>query len=131
MWLPFRFPLSLRVAYLLDGTLSSAELARRVERHADRPVAGGITVDRADNLHLTEVGARAVGMIPAEGRRCRRLAEHPGMLWPEGLTFGPDGMLYATVAQLPLAPPLNGGTRGDTQPHLLVRTRPLAPGRVG
>ncbi|MGI4941805.1 MAG: SMP-30/gluconolactonase/LRE family protein [Janthinobacterium lividum] len=121
----------LRVADLLDGTLSSTELTRRVERHADRPVAGGITVDRADNLYFTEVGARAIGVIPAEGRHYRRLAEHPDMLWPDGLTFGPDGMLYATVAQLPLAAPLNGGTRGDKQPHLLVRTRPLAPGRVG
>ena len=121
----------LRVADLLDGTLSSAELARRVELHAERPVAGGSTLDKADNLYLTEVGTRAIGVIPAEGRRYRRLAEHPDMLWPDGLTFGPDGMLYATVAQLPLAAPLNGGTRGDAQPHLLVRTRPLAPGRIG
>lgn len=121
----------LRVADLLDGMLSQAELARRVERYADRPVAGGITIDHADNLYLAEVGGRAIGVIPAEGRQYRRLAEHPDMLWPDGLTFGPDGMLYATVAQLPLAAPLNGGRRGDRQPHLLARTRPLAPGRVG
>ncbi len=121
----------LQMADLLDGTLSQAELARRVERYADRPVGGGIAIDGADNLYVTEVGARAIGVIPAEGRRYRRLAEHPDMLWPDGLTFGPDGMLYATVAQLPLAAPLNGGKRGDVQPHLLVRTRPLAPGQVG
>lgn len=32
---------------------------------------------------------------------------------------------YATAAQLPLAAPLAGGTRGDIQPHL------LATGQVG
>lgn len=121
----------LRVADLLDGTLSPAELARRVERHVDRPVAGGIAVDRADNLCLTEVDARAIGVIPVEGRRYQRPAEHPDMLWPDGLTFGPEGMLHTTVAQLPLAAPLNGGKRGDTQPHLLVRISPLTRGRVG
>ena len=50
-------------------------------------------------------------------------------LWP-GLT-GAGRMLCVTVAQLPLAAPLNGGTRGDKQPHLILRTRPLAPGRTG
>ncbi len=47
------------------------------------------------------------------------------------MTFGPDRMLYATVTQLPLSAPLNRGKCCDVQPHLLVRTRPLAPGQVG
>ena len=120
-----------RVADLLDGSLSEAELGRRVEHHASRPVAGGITIDAEDNVYLTEVGGRAIGVVPARTRAYRRLAEHPDMLWPDGLTFGPDGLLYVTVAQLPRSAPLNGGTRGDEPPYLIMRTRPLAPGRVG
>ena len=120
-----------RVADLLDPGLPDAELAARVERYASRPNAGGYAIDAEDNLYMTEIGGRAIGVIPAADRTYRRLAEHPEMLWPDGLTWGPDGMLYTTVSQLPLAAPLNGGMRGDRQPHLLMRMRPLAPGRVG
>lgn len=45
-----------RMADLLDGTLASSDLERRAERYAERPVAGGITVDSAGNLYLAEVG---------------------------------------------------------------------------
>ena len=119
-----------RVADLLDQGLPDAELAARVERYASRPNAGGYAIDAEDNLYMTEIGGRAIGVIPAADRTYRRLAEHPEMFWPDGLTWGPDGMLYVAVSQLPLAAPLNGGTRGDQQPHLLMRMRPLAPGRV-
>lgn len=120
-----------RVADLLDGALAGAELARRVESYAARPVAGGITIDAEDNVYLTEVGSYAIGVIPARTRAYRRLAEHPDMLWPDGLTFGPDGLLHVTAAQLPRTAPLNGGTRGDSVPYVIMRTRPLAPGRIG
>lgn len=120
-----------RLADLLDGALSAAALESKVERYAERPNVGGIKADEAGNLYLTEVESRAIGVIPAGDRGYRRLATHPENLWPDGLTFGPDGWLYWTVAQLPLSPPLNGGSAGHKPPYLILRTRPLASGRTG
>lgn len=120
-----------RVADLLDAGLDEAALGRRVEPYAARPNGGGMSIDAADNLYLTEVEGRAVGVIPAADRTYRRLATHPDMLWPDGLSAGPDGFLYVTIAQLPLSPPLNGGTDGSRPPYLLARFRPLAAGRLG
>ena len=82
-------------------------------------------------MYLTEVGARAVGVILARGRRYRWLATHPDMLWPDGLTFGTDGLIYVTAAKLPSFAPLNGGTRGDRVPYFVLRSPPLAFGRIG
>lgn len=135
-WLYFgqlsgRFVHRVRVADLLDESLDGAALGARVERYAERPNGGGMSIDAADNLYLTEVGGRAVGIVPASDRRYRRYATHPDMLWPDGLSAGPDGFLYVTIAQLPLAPPLNGGKDGSAAPYLMARFRTLAPTRLG
>jgi sugar lactone lactonase YvrE len=120
-----------RVADLLNEALSDQGLGSRIERYAERPNAGGMSIDAEDNLYLTEVEHRAVGVIPARDRTYRRLAEHPDMLWPDGLSAGPDGYLYVTVDQLSKAPPLNGGKDVSAPPYLLMRFKPLAPGRLG
>jgi sugar lactone lactonase YvrE len=121
----------LRVADLTDDNLDDARLLARAETWAERPNAGGMSIDEAGNLYLTEVGNRAVGVIPFTDQRYRTLARHPDMLWPDGLSFGPDGFCYVTIAQLPLSPPLNDGQNGSRPPYHLGRFRPLAPGRVG
>ena len=120
-----------RVDDLLDASLAAADLRERVERYADRPNAGGLSIDAEDNLYLTEVGARAVGVIPKQDRTYRRLATHPDLLWPDGLSAAPNGLLYVTSSQLPLAPPFNGGTSRLQPPYLVFRLMPLAKGRVG
>lgn len=121
----------LRMADLLDAALDDAGLGARVEAYAERPDAGGIAVDDAGNLYLTEVAAGAVGVIPAEGRRYRRLATHPDLLWPDGIFAAPDGTLHVTAAQLFLAAPLNGGRARHAPPYRIFRFRPLAGVRPG
>ena len=122
----------IRVTDLLDASLPDGALAGRVERYADKPNSGGMSIDAAGNLYLTEVEHRAIGVISAIDRVYRRYAEAAEMLWPDGVSAGADGQFYVTIAQLPKAGALNGGARNaDVQPHLLMRFPPLAPGRLG
>lgn len=121
----------LRVADLLDHSLTDEQLGARVERYADKPISGGMSLDAEGNLYLTEVEARAVGVIPPVGRVYQRIASHPEMHWPDGISYAPDGFLHVTADQLPLGPPLHDGVGGAKPPFLTFRFRPLAPGRLG
>ena len=116
-----------RTADLGDLKLSERELEKRVERYADRPNAGGYLMDRAGNLYLTEIEHRAVGVIDPQTRRYRRVVESPDMLWPDGLTAGPDGMVYVVTSKLPTAAAFNGGADRAKPPWPVFRFRPLAP----
>lgn len=133
-WLYFgplngRWVYRVRTADLRDASLSEAALRGRVERYAEKPNNGGMSIDEDGNLYLTEVGAHAVGIIPRSTRRYRRLAEHPELVWPDGVTFGPDGLLYVSAAQVNRA--FEGSPTPPHAPFLILRLRPLAPGRVG
>lgn len=120
-----------RMTDLVDTTLSPQQLAAKVEVYADKPNNGGLSIDQAGNLYLTEVGERAVGIIPSDTRRYRRLVSDPAMVWPDGVTYGPDGYMYTGAAQLPLSAALNDGKAENKPPYLVYRFKPLAPGNVG
>lgn len=120
-----------RMADLLNPTLAPAALGERVQTYADKPNTGGLSIDTAGNLYLTEVGERAVGVIPAATRTYRRYASDPGMVWPDGVVYAQDGYMYTGAAQLPQAAPLNDGKAENAPPYLLYRFRPLAPGIPG
>lgn len=136
-WLYFA-PLSgykmyrMRMADLLDRGLDPAQLASRVETYADKPFNGGLSIDTAGNLYLTEVGERAVGVIPPDTRKYHRLVTDPGMVWPDGITFNADGYMYTGAAQLPLTSILQAdGVGKNKAPYLVYRFKPLAPGIPG
>lgn len=133
-WLYFgplngRWVYRVRTADLRDASLSEAALRARVERYAEKPNNGGMSIDDAGNLYLTEVGTHAVGVIPQSSRRYRRFAEHPGLIWPDGVSFGKDGFLYVSAAQVNRA--FGGASAPPRAPFLILRFRPLAPGRLG
>ena len=120
-----------RMSDLLDRNLGAAQLGARVETWADKPNNGGLTIDTQGNLYLTEVGERAVGIIPADTRQYRRFAADKDMVWPDGVTYSPDGYMYTGAAQLPLSAALNNGKADNKAPYLVYRFRPLAPGVPG
>ncbi|AAN55008.1 L-dopachrome tautomerase-related protein [Shewanella oneidensis] len=119
------------MADLLNPDLSPQALSAKVEEYADKPNNGGLSIDSADNLYLTEVGERAIGIIPATGRQYQTYVYDERMVWPDGVSFGKDGYLYSGAAQLPLSGALNNGKAENRAPYYIFRFKPLAAGVPG
>lgn len=120
-----------RISDLLNTELSDAQLGDRVERYAKKPNNGGLSIDRAGNLYLTEVESKAVGVIPAADKTYRRFVSDPRLLWPDGISFSPDGYMYVSAAQISEVALFNNGTARNRAPYYIFRFKPLAPGRIG
>jgi hypothetical protein len=120
-----------RIGDIIDEHLSAQELAARVQFYADKPFSGGFTLDRDDNLYLTDVSKNAVGVIRAKDRKYQVLVTGPELHWPDGLSFSPDGHFYVSAAQIDLAAAFHDGQELGGPPFLIYRFRGLAPGRIG
>lgn len=110
----------LRTVDLLDESLDDDTLEQRAERYSDRPNTGGMWMDAAGDLYLTEVAGSSVGCIPAADRRYRRILTRDDLYWPDGIMPGPGRAIYVVVSQLPHAPPLNGGGEKCGEPPFVV-----------
>lgn len=120
-----------RITDLLDRALAERDLGERVERYAKKPNNGGLSIDGAGNIYLTEVETTTIGVIPADTREYRRFASHPDLSWPDGVSYSPDGYLYVSAAQIDRAAVFNGGTARNKPPYLIMRVRPLTASRIG
>lgn len=120
----------LRTVDLLNESLDDDALQRRAERYGDRPDTGGMWMDAADNLYLTEVAGSSIGCIPAADRLYHRILTTDDLYWPDGIMPGPDRAMYVVDSQLPHAPPLNGGENRGEPPFVVVRFWPQVNART-
>ena len=84
---------------LKDKSLKPAELAARVERYARKPHCDGISIDRDDNIYVTDLRAKAIGVIDSAKRRYRLLVADADFEWPDGLCYA-DNRFYFYTNQL-------------------------------
>lgn len=117
----------LRTADLNNETLPAAELSAKVERYSAKPNAGGLSIDYAGNIYLTAVESRSVGMI-ASDRTYHTVASDPAMVWPDGISYSPDGYMYVSASQVSAAAMFHGGAAQNGTPYLIFRFKPPAPG---
>jgi len=89
----------IRVADLLDETLSPGALGARVKIFAAKPLTDGLTTDDDENVYLSDMEHSAIHRLDLAGR-LETLVVDPRLRWPDGFSFGPGGMLYVTCSAL-------------------------------
>lgn len=110
-----------RTADLVDARLEPAELATRVESHAERPPGNGLVAGDDGRVVVTDVEGHALRITAPSGQVA--LVEDARLQWPDGLARGPDDWIYLTVNQLNLHPALDRGEEESRPPYLVLRVR--------
>ena len=119
-----------KTADLRDTALTTADLSKRVEVYADRPITDGISIDNAGNIYLGSLPDNAIGVIGTD-RKYRVLMQDDRVSWPDAFCFAPDGRVLVVLNQLHRTAPLNGGQNRTVPPFLIGAFQPLAAGVVG
>ncbi len=119
-----------RVEDLLDESHAGEALAGKVERYGRKPVCDGISIDRDDNIYVTDIANNAIGVID-RSREYRIYIRDQRLSWPDALSFGPDGRLYTVSNQLHRSALLHGGEQTATPPFYIFAFQALAAGISG
>jgi sugar lactone lactonase YvrE len=119
-----------RAEHLRDTSLGPLDLEARIEGYAPRPPCDGISMDSKDNIYISDVGAKAIGVLHSD-LTYELYVSNDSFLWPDGLCFGNDGRLYFYASQLHLMAPYNAGIDRTQAPFLIYKVKALATGMVG
>jgi sugar lactone lactonase YvrE len=89
-----------KVADLLDDSLSAGALAARVRAVGPKPLNDGLSTDRDGNLLITDVEHGAIIRMKADGE-LTTLIRSDRVRWADALSYGPEGWLYVADSAIP------------------------------
>ncbi|MGI9219954.1 MAG: L-dopachrome tautomerase-related protein [Woeseiaceae bacterium] len=84
---------------LIDPNSSNNDIAAAVERHSDKPLSDGLSINTVGSVFVTDVEHGAIFRI-ADNRQLDTLLRSSSIRWPDALSFGPDGWLYIADSAL-------------------------------
>ena len=117
-----------RTEYLKDPVLHPTTLKSQVEGFSEKRIGGSITIDAKGNVYFADVQFGAIGFVTQDEspRRYRHRVQDGRIIWPGGLTFGPDGRIHFFSNQLHLSPLYNSGKDATVPPFEIFRVKPLS-----
>jgi len=89
-----------KVADLLDESLSAGALAARVQAVGRKPLNDGLSTDNDGNLLITDVEHGAVIRMTPDGELTTLIRSNQ-IRWADALSYGPKGWLYVADSAIP------------------------------
>jgi hypothetical protein len=105
-------PVLRRIAtrYLLDASLTDAQLSPHIEDVVRIPPCAGFTIDRKGRLYFSSFTENAM-LVMGEDRKLRTLVADPRISFPNEPDIGPDGHLYFPASQIHRLPDFHADGR--------------------
>ena len=120
-----------KISDLINTDLSKEALSQKVKYYAAKSNAGGLSIDKENNLYMTYIESKSIGVVDAKERKTHIYASHEMMAWPDGVSYNKDGYMYVSAAQLPKASVFNTGIDKTTKPFYIFRFKPMVEGIFG
>ena len=119
-----------KVADLLDASLSEGALAARIEPVGQKPLNDGMSTDNEGNLLITDVEHGAVIRMSPDGE-LTNLVESERIRWADALSYGPDGWLYVADSAIPDQMLQSKAHIRERAPYYIFRFKPGVEGVPG
>jgi sugar lactone lactonase YvrE len=117
----------IKTEFLTNEKLSKSELAAKVETVAKTPAPDGMLEAPDGSVYLTDLEDNGVVRWNARSGKVETVIQDKRLLWPDTLSWGPDGALYVTASQIENMPRFNGGTSTRAGPYQLFKLTGLPP----
>jgi sugar lactone lactonase YvrE len=89
-----------RTSDLMDQSLTDEALAGRIESAGRKPLSDGFSADVENNIYITDVEHQGIARMAPDGQ-LQTLIRDERVRWADGISFGPDGLVYFTDSAIP------------------------------
>lgn len=120
----------IKTSDLLNYSLDSNALSKRVDFYGEKPISDGITVDNAGNVYVTSITDNSIGFIDSSGKYST-LFKSESISWPDGFAVGPKNEIFFTVNELHHSSVLNDGNNATTGKFAIYKFTALASTDAG
>jgi sugar lactone lactonase YvrE len=109
----------IKTSFLTDEKLGKRELESKVENVGQTPAPDGILEGADGSVYLTDLENSAVVRWDPASRRVEQMIADKRLLWPDTLSWGPNGEMYVTASQIENMPRFNNGKSTCAEPYKL------------
>src|SRR5437763_10378497 len=109
----------IKTSYLTNENLSKSDLESKVENVAQTPAPDGMLEAPDGSVYLTNIEDSAVVRWNAASNKIETVIADKRLMWPDTLSWGPNGDLYVTASQIENMPRFNNGKSTRTDPYKL------------
>lgn len=120
----------IKVADLLDESLSAGALAARLQAVGPKPLSDGLSTDNDGNLLITDVEHGAV-ILMTPGGELTTLIQSDRIRWADALSYGPEGWLYVADSAIPDQMLQSKAHMEEKAPYHVFRFKPDIDGIAG